>query len=59
MYKFYRKLWNGKWKYSEAFNSTLDPDYHDLINYCRANGIEWKLVDSSGKIKFQSQPNQK
>ena len=53
MYKFYRMLPGGAWKYSETFNSTLDPDYHDLINYCRENGIKWKLVDSFGKIKFE------
>ena len=37
MYKFYRKLASGKWKYSETFKSTLDPYYHELINYCNDN----------------------
>lgn len=53
MYKFYRQLPSGTWKYSETFNSTLDANYHDLINYCRDENIRWKLVDSQGNIKFQ------
>lgn len=55
MYKFYRKLPSGVWKFTEAFNSTLDPEYHALINHCRIGGIEWKLVDSFGNIKFTNQ----
>ena len=52
MFKFYRMLPNGVWKYTEAFNSTLDPEYHALINYCRDNYIKWKLLDYHGKVKF-------
>lgn len=29
MYKFYKLLPNGIWKYAGTFNSTLDPNYHD------------------------------
>ena len=32
MYKLYRKMPSGNWKYSEAYNSTLDPNYHAVIN---------------------------
>ncbi len=53
MYKFYRMLPNGVWKYTETFNSTLSPDYHSLINYCRENNIKWKLVNSFNEIKFE------
>ena len=41
MYKLYRKLPSGNWKYTEAFNSTLDPNYHYLINDLREDKIEW------------------
>lgn len=54
MYKFYRLLPNGKWKYAETYNSTLDPEYHADINYCRDNDIRWKLVSNyDNTIKFQ------
>lgn len=58
MYKFYRTLWNGKWKYCETFNSTLDPEYHDLINYCTEEKINWKLVSTYDNIiKYSSLAN--
>ena len=44
MYKFYKVFPNGKEKYCETFNSTLDPEYHAYINWCRENKINWKLV---------------
>lgn len=55
MYKFYRKLWNGKWKYTETFNSTLDPNYHELINDLRETRTEWELRDSQGNVKFKNE----
>lgn len=58
MYKFYRMLPSGKWKYSDTYNSTLDPDYHDYINYCNSNNIPWKLVRVyDDKIMFKSEEN--
>lgn len=54
MYKFYRQLNNGKWKYTESFNSTLDPNYHELINYCNQKDIKWKLINSLNEIKFHN-----
>ena len=53
MYTFYKILHNGKEKYCGKFNSTLDPIYHEYINWCRENDMRWKLVDSSGNIRFQ------
>jgi hypothetical protein len=44
MYKFYKLLPNGKWKYADTFNSTLDPNYHAYINWCKEYGMKWKLV---------------
>lgn len=44
MYKFYKIFPNGKEKYADTFNSTLDPNYHAYINWCRENNIGWKLV---------------
>ena len=55
MYKFYKMFPNGKEKYCDTFNSTLDPNYHAYINWCRENKIEWKLVNTSDNtIKFKS-----
>lgn len=54
MYKLYRKMLSGKWKYSEAYNSTLDPNYHADINYLNDNNIAWELKDSDGIVKFKS-----
>jgi hypothetical protein len=42
-YKFYKLLGN-KWKYADTFYSTLDPEYHSYINWCKENDIRWKLV---------------
>jgi hypothetical protein len=54
LYYFYRMLPSGKWKYTEAFNSTLDPEYHALINECNANKVSWKLVSTyDNTIKYQ------
>lgn len=55
MYKLYRKLPSGNWKYTEAFNSTLDPNYHSLINDLREDKIEWELRDYEGKVKFKNE----
>ena len=55
MYKLYRKLSSGTWKYTDTFNSTLDPNYHEAINYFNNNRIVWKLTDSNGYIKFKSE----
>ena len=55
MYKLFRKMPSGNWKYSEVYNSTLDPDYHAAINYLNANRIEWELRDSNGNVKFKNQ----
>jgi hypothetical protein len=58
LYYFYRMMPNGKWKYTEAFNSTLDPEYHALINHCRENKINWKLVSTyDSSIKFHEEYN--
>jgi hypothetical protein len=53
MYTFFKIFPNGKEKYCGVFQSTLDPEYHAYINWCRENSIGWKLVGSDGKIKFQ------
>lgn len=58
MYKFYKIFANGKEKYCETFNSTLDFNYHAYINWCNDNGIAWKLIDANGKIKFSNKQNQ-
>lgn len=55
MYKMYKKLWNNKWKYIETFNSTLDPNYHALINLFREEKVEWQLRDYQDKVKFQNE----
>jgi hypothetical protein len=54
MYKFYKLYSNGNWGYAETFNSTLDPNYHAYINWCRENNMRWKLVSTyNNEIKFQ------
>jgi hypothetical protein len=53
MYTFY-KLINGKEKAVHTFNSTLDPTYHEYINWCRQNNISWVVRDANGNIKFKS-----
>lgn len=56
MYKFYKIFPNGNEKYCETFDSTLDPDYHAYINWCRENNMSWKLVRTSDNvIMFQSE----
>ena len=56
LYKFYRMMPSGNWKYTEVFNSTLDPEYHALINHCRDNKIDWKLVSTyDNSIKFHEE----
>ena len=55
MYKMYKKLWNGKWKYIEKFNSTLDPVYHEIINEFRKTKTEWELRDFQNKVKFRNE----
>lgn len=53
MYKFYKIFANGTEKYCETFNSTLDPNYHAYINWCRENNVGWKLVRvSDGQVMF-------
>lgn len=52
-YKFY-KLIGDKWKYTETFYSTLDPEYHSYINWCKENNMRWKLVRVfDDKIMFE------
>ena len=54
MYKFYKIFQNGNEKYCATFNSTLDPEYHAYINWCKENDMNWKLVRSSdNKIMFE------
>lgn len=54
LYKLYRKLPNGEWKYSDAYNSTLDPNYHADINYLNKEKVEWELRYSNNVVKFKS-----
>lgn len=54
MYQLYRKLPSGKWKYSEVYYSTLDPNYHADINYLNNKNIAWELRDLQGNVKFKS-----
>lgn len=59
MFKFYKIFSSGAEKYCATFNSTLDPEYHAYINWCRENKIKWKLVDTyTGRIKFQSKEDE-
>lgn len=54
MYKFYKLLGNGNWKKADTFNSTLDPNYHAYINWCREHNMKWKLVRKfDDKIMFE------
>ena len=53
MYKMYRMLASGVWKYCETFNSTLDPVYHELINEFRKTKTKWQLVSTyDNTVKF-------
>lgn len=54
MYKFYKIFVSGTKKYCATFNSTLDPEYHSYINWCKENNMEWVLEDSNGNVKFSS-----
>ena len=55
MYKFYKVFSTGKEKYCAMFNSTLDPEYHSYINWCKEYKIKWKLVRTYDlKIIFAS-----
>lgn len=44
MYKFYKIFKNRSKKYCHTCDSTLDPEYHAYINWCRDNDIGWELV---------------
>ena len=46
---------SGNWKYTEGFNSTLQPLYHELINVFREDRIEWELRDMEGNVKFKNE----
>jgi len=53
MYKFYKIFPNGTRKYCDTFNSTLDPEYHAYINWCKENDMHWELIEvSTNKVKF-------
>lgn len=55
MYKFYKIFPNSVEKYVGTFHSTLDPEYHAYINWCKENDISWKLVRTSdNKIMYKS-----
>jgi hypothetical protein len=54
MYKFYKILSNGNEKYCASFHSTLDPEYHSYINWCKENDMRWKLIWTyDNSVKFQ------
>ena len=54
MYKFYKIFQTGKEKYCATFNTTLDPEYHAYIQWCRDNNVKWKLVRvSDNQIVFE------
>lgn len=58
MYKFYKIFSDGKRKYVGKFNSTLDPEYHAYINWCKENKMDWCLISTyDGKIKYSSNNN--
>ena len=44
MYMFYKIFKNGSKKYCHTCDSTLDPEYHAYINWCRDNDVGWELV---------------
>lgn len=51
MYRFYKIFSNGKKKYCDTFNSTLDPNYHAYINWCKQFSLDnpkfpigWELI---------------
>jgi hypothetical protein len=56
MYKFYKIFLNGNRKYADTFNSTLDPNYHSYINWCKQYKMDWELVRTfDNKVVFSSQ----
>lgn len=57
MYKLYRLLPSGKWKYTDVFNSTLDPGYHGAVEFFDKNDMAWLLTNSDGLICFSSNNN--
>jgi hypothetical protein len=58
MYKFYKIFRSGARKYCATFDSTLDPDYHSYINWCKENNTGWELLDNNGNIKFSNKTNE-
>lgn len=54
MYKFYRTLPNGNWKYCDVFNSTLDSNYHSYIDFCKTNNFSWLFTNTDGLILHSS-----
>lgn len=54
MYKFYKIFSSGNEKYCATFDSTLDPEYHAYINWCKKYDVRWKLVSTfTGEVKFR------
>jgi len=54
MYKFYKIFPSGKEKLVGTYDTTLHPEYHAYINWCRDNDMRWKLVSTyDNTIKFQ------
>lgn len=43
-YTFYKILSNGNKKAVHYTDSTLDPEYHAYINWCRENNMRWQMV---------------
>ena len=54
MYKVYRKMPSGFWKYTEPFNSILDPEYHSLINHLTADKIDYVVIRPDSSILSSS-----
>ena len=57
MYKLYRLLPSGKWKYTDVFNSTLNPEYHAAINFYEKNDTNWILTREDGLVLRSSNNN--
>lgn len=54
MYKFYKIFSNGTKKYCETFDSTLDPNYHSYIAWCKQYKINWELIRvSDNEVMFK------
>lgn len=59
LYKFYKIFPNGHKKYVHGTESTLDPEYHGYINWCRENKMSWELIRTfDGKIMYHEEYNQ-